>query len=150
VKKVEAHRLLDLNGSAVRAVFPDILDPYIAAAPEIVHVLLLSGEQLLESLGRYTIHSPLSTAAEFLSRSRLGGMIDHVFGELDRTARLSLDCEGNLAEVVGVDSLVGMRARGFECMVSRTCHAQAALFRRMAQHDATAFRITGSWMKNPT
>ena len=112
MKKVEADRLLDLHGTAVRTVFPDIPDPYIAAAPEIVHVLLLSGQQLLESLSRYAIQSPLSTAAELRSRSRLGGMIDHVFGELDRTARPGLDCEGNLAEVLGVESLLGMRARG--------------------------------------
>src|SRR5262245_34716686 len=91
VKKVEADRLLDLDGGALRAVFTDILDPDIAAAPEIVHVLLLVGEQLLEPLGYYAIHRPLSTAAEFFGRSRLRGVIHHVFGELDRTAGQRLD-----------------------------------------------------------
>ena len=50
VKQIEADRLLDLHGGALHAVFPDIPDPDIAAAPEIVHVLLLGGEQLLEPL----------------------------------------------------------------------------------------------------
>src|SRR3974390_2207236 len=85
VKKVETDRLLDLHSSAVRTVFPSIAEPYIAAVPELVHVLLLSGEQLLESLSRCAIHGPLGKAAQFLSRSRLGGVIDHVFGELDGT-----------------------------------------------------------------
>src|SRR6516225_1345500 len=145
VKKVEADRLLDLHGTAVRTVLPDIPHPYIAAAPKIVHILLLSSEQLLKSLGRYAIHSPVSTAAEFLSRSRLGGVVNHVFGELDWTVRPGLDCEGNLAEVVGVDGLVGMGARGLQRVISGTCHRQAALFRRMAQHDTTFFRITRPW-----
>jgi len=71
MKKVEADRLLDLHGCALSAVFPDIPDPNIAAAPEIVHVLLLGGEQLREALAHYAIHCPLSTAAEFFRRSRL-------------------------------------------------------------------------------
>src|SRR5215813_10093941 len=120
VKKVEADRLLDSNGGALRAVFPDILDPDIAAAPEIVHVLLLVGEQLLEPLGYYAIHRPLSTAAEFFGRSRLRGVIHHVFGELDRTAGPGLDREGNLAKIFSVDDLVGMRARGLQRVVSGT------------------------------
>ena len=78
MKKVEADRLLDLHRSALRAVFPDIPDPDVAAAPEIVQVFLLRGEQLLEPLLHYAIHSPVGTAAEFFSRSRLRRVIDHV------------------------------------------------------------------------
>src|SRR5499427_9348157 len=124
VKQVEADRLLDFHGGALHTVFPDIPDPDIAAAPEIVHVLLLGGEQLLEPLGHYAIQRPLSAAAEFLSRSRFGGMIDYIFGELDRMARQGLDCEDDLAEVVSVDNLLGMRARSLQAMVSGTCHGQ--------------------------
>ena len=59
MKKVEADRLLDLHGTALRAVLPDILDPDIATAPEIFHVLLLRPEQLLEPLSniRSMVHS---------------------------------------------------------------------------------------------
>ena len=87
-KEVEADRLLDLDRGALRAFRPDIPDPDIAAAPEIVHVLLLCGEQPLESLAHYPIHCPFGAAAEFLGRGRLRGVIDHVFGELYWTARL--------------------------------------------------------------
>src|SRR5262249_43547867 len=55
VKEVEADRLLDFYGSAVRTVLSDIPDAYIAAVPKVVHVLLLSGEQRLESLTFYPI-----------------------------------------------------------------------------------------------
>src|SRR5262249_53900610 len=102
------------------------------------------------SLGRYTIQSPLGAAAELFSRSRPGGMIDHVFGELDRTAGLGLDCEGNLSEIFGVDNLIGVRARGLQRIFGDTCQGQAALFGRMAQHDATVFRIVGPVMENST
>jgi hypothetical protein len=111
VKKVEADRLLDLHGAALCSVLPDILDPHIAPAPEIVHVVLLRGEQLRESLVHHAIHCPLSTATELFSAGRLRGVIDHVFGELDRTAGLRLDCEGDLAEVSGMGNLVRVRAR---------------------------------------
>src|SRR4029450_6013205 len=46
VKEVETDRLLDLNRRALRALLPDILDPDVASLPEILHVLLLRGEQL--------------------------------------------------------------------------------------------------------
>src|SRR6516165_12317735 len=91
VKEVEADRLLDLDRTAFCSVFPDVLDPDIAPAPEIFHVLLLRGEQLRETLAHYAIHCPFSTAAELLSGSRLRGVIDHIFGEMDRTAGLRLD-----------------------------------------------------------
>ncbi len=150
VKEIEANRLLDLYGAALRAIFPDIPDLDIAAAPEILQVLLLGGEQLLEPLVHYAIQRPLSAAAEFFSRGRPGGVIDHVFGELDRTAGPGLDCEGNLTKVPGVDDLVGVRTRGLYRIVSGTCQDQAALFGRMAQHDATVFGIAGSLMEHPT
>jgi hypothetical protein len=111
VKKIEADRLLDLDGAAFCSVFPDVLDPQIAPAPKLVHVVLLRGEQLLESLAHHAIHCPLSTATELFGAGRLRGVIDHVFGELDRTAGPRLDCEGDLAEVSGVGNLVGVRAR---------------------------------------
>ena len=41
VKEVEADRLLDFHGAALRAVFPAILYLDVAALPEISHVLLL-------------------------------------------------------------------------------------------------------------
>ena len=112
MKKVEADRLLDLHGAALRAVLSDIFDPDIAAAPEIVHILLLRPEQLLEPLGHYTVHGPLGTAAQFFSRSRLRCVIDHEFGEMDRTVGPGVDCEGDLAGVLSVCNLVVVWARG--------------------------------------
>src|SRR5262245_52197575 len=44
VKQVEADRLLDFYGGALEPVFTDITDADIAPAPEILNVLLLSGE----------------------------------------------------------------------------------------------------------
>jgi hypothetical protein len=127
VKKVEADRLLDLDGAALYSVYPDILHADIASAPKIVHVLLLRGGELLESLGHYPIHCPLSTAAELFRGSRLRGVIDDVFGELDRTAGPRLDCEGDLAEVSGLDNFVGVRARALQrtvypCFCARARH----------------------------
>jgi hypothetical protein len=68
-KKIKADCLLDLDSAALGAVLPDIFDPDIAAAPEIVHILLLGGEQLLEPLDHHPIHSPFGTAAELFRRS---------------------------------------------------------------------------------
>src|SRR5258705_1736673 len=112
MKKVEADRLLDLNGAALRAFFSDIPYPDIAAAPEIVQVLFLRREQLLESLSHHTICGPLGTAAEFFSRSRLRCVIDHVLSKVDRTVGQSFNCEGDLAEILGVSNFVGVRTRG--------------------------------------
>ena len=112
MKKVEACRLLNLYGAALRAFFSDIPHPDIAAAPESVHILLLRGEQLLEPLGHHTIHGPLGTTAKFFNRSRLRCVIDHVFGEADRTVGQSFNCVGDLAEILGVSNFVGMRAGG--------------------------------------
>src|SRR5262249_53957188 len=106
VKKVEADRLLDFHGAALYSIFPDILDADVAAAPKIAHVMLLSSKQLLEALAHHPIQCPLSTAAELIGGSRLRRVIDHVFGELDRRAGPSVDCEGDLAEVSGMDRLV--------------------------------------------
>jgi len=61
-----------------------------------------------------------------------------------------LDRKGNLAEVPGMDDLVGVRARGLYRMVSGTRQGQAALFGLVAQHDATVFGIAGSLMEHPT
>ena len=135
MKQVEADRLLHLHRIALRAVFPDIPDPDIAAAPEIVHILLLGCEQLLEPLGHHTIHRPIGAAAEFFGRSRRGGVIDHVFRELNWAVGLSLDRKGDLAEILAVDDLVSMRARGLHHMIDGACQAQAAFFGRMAQHN---------------
>ncbi len=121
MKKVEADRLLDLHGATLDSVFPDILDPNIAPAPKLVHVLLLRGEQLLESLGHYAIQCPFSTAAEIFGGSRLRGVIDYVLSEFDWTAGLGVDCECDLAEVSGVGNLVGVRARALQRIISRTC-----------------------------
>src|SRR5262249_4541705 len=150
MKEVEANRLLDLHGAALCAIFPDIFDLDIAAAPEIVQVLLLGGEQLLEPLVHDAIQRPLSAAAEFFGRGRVRGMIDDVFGVLDWTAGPGLDCEGNLAKVPSMDGLVGVRTRGLYRIVRGTCQDQTALFGRMAQHDATVFGIAGSLMEHPT
>jgi hypothetical protein len=112
MKKVEANRLLDLHGTALRALFSDIPDPHITAAPEIVHVLLLRREQLLEPLAHHAIRRPLGPAAKFFRRRRLRRVINHVFGEIDRTPGPGVDCEGDLAKVLGVGNLVGVRAQG--------------------------------------
>src|SRR5262245_66207854 len=100
VKEVEADRLLDFHGGAVCTVLSDIPDSYIAAVPKIVHVLLLRGAQLLESPTFYPIHSPLSTAANFLRRSGLRGVIADIVGALHRTVGHGLDCSGELADVI--------------------------------------------------
>ena len=113
MKKVEANRLLDLDSTALRAFFPDITHPDIAAPPEIVQVLLLGCEQLLEPMSHNAVHSPLGAAAEFFGRSRLRRVINHVFGEIDRKAGPGIDCEGDLAKILGIGNLVGVRARGF-------------------------------------
>ena len=47
-------------------------------------------------------------------------MIDDIFAELNRTAWPRVDFEGDFAEVLGVDNLVGMRAPGFQRGLSRT------------------------------
>src|SRR5580704_6360455 len=104
MKKVEACRLLNLYGAALRAFFSDIPHPDIAAAPEIVHVLFLRGSQLLEASINNAIHGPLGTAAKFFNRSRLRCVIDHVFGEADRTIGQTLNCVGDLAEILGVSN----------------------------------------------
>src|SRR3974390_424062 len=53
VKEVEADRLLNLDRAALYPVLPDVLDTDIAPTPEIVHVVLLSGEQRFESISHY-------------------------------------------------------------------------------------------------
>ena len=149
MKEVEADRLLDLHGAALCAFFSDIPDPDIAAAPEIVHVLLLGRKQLLKPLGRHAIHRPLGTAAKFLGRSRPRRVIDHVLGEVDRTVGQGVDCEGDLAGVLGVGNLVGVPARGLQCMVNCAGQDQTALFGRMAENDPAVFGIAGSVMEHP-
>src|SRR6516162_447703 len=148
MKKVEPIRLLNLESRAFRALFSDVLHSDIASTPKIVQVLLLPSEQLLEPLGRHAIHCPLSTATEFLGRSRVRRMVDHVFSELDRAVGPSCNCEGNLAKVLSVDDLVSIGARGFQYTVSRTGQGQAAFFRRVTQHDSTIFRVAGPVMKH--
>src|SRR5262249_7253863 len=101
--------LLNLHGGAFRAVLPNIRNAHIAAAPEIVHVLLLGHKQLLEPLSCYTIQCPLGTTAQLFSRSGMGAMINHVLGEVDWTAAPGVNGEGNLPEVLSVHDLVGVR-----------------------------------------
>src|SRR5208337_395443 len=107
-------RLLNLDRAALCAVFADIPDPDIATAPEILHVLLLRREQFLKSLSGNAIHGPLSAAAKLFSRSPVRRVIDHVFREVDRTIRPSLDCKSNLAKIFGMGNLMGMRALGLQ------------------------------------
>ena len=107
VKKVEPNRLLDLERRAMRTIFPNVLYADVAPAPEIMHVLLLRAEQVLEPVGHNAIQCPLGTTAEFFGRGRRRRMVDHVFGELDWTIGPRLNREGDLAEILGVDCLVG-------------------------------------------
>src|ERR1700746_827491 len=102
MKEIEADCLLRLHSRALYAVFSDIADTNIAAAPEIVQVVPLGGKQLLESFVDYTIPGALSTAAEFLGRSRLRRMINHVFGQADRTTRVCFDRESDSPKVLRV------------------------------------------------
>ena len=106
MKKVKADCLLDFHSAAFRPVFPDIPDLDVAGAPEIIEILLLRGEQLLEPLVHYSIHRPLGTAAEFFRRSCWRRVIDHVFGKTDWTTGTSVDCKGDLAEVLVARNLV--------------------------------------------
>src|SRR5215471_10752667 len=132
VKQVEADRLLDFDGAAPDPVFPDITEADIAPVPEILHVLLLGGEQRLESLLHHAIHRPLRTAADLCGGSRVRCVIDHVFGEVDRTSGLGIDREGNLAEVLGVYRLGGVWACGLKRMVRGAGEDHLALVGRMA------------------
>src|SRR5207302_10465375 len=91
VKQVEANRLLDFDGAALDPVFPDSTDADIAAVPEILHVLRLSGEPRLEPLLHHAVHLPLRTAADLCGGSRVRRVIHHVDGEVDRTAGLRLN-----------------------------------------------------------
>src|SRR5262252_1265750 len=77
-------------------------------------------------------------------------MIDHVFGEVDRTARPGLDGKGDLAEVLGVDSFVGVPAGSLQSMVSGTRQGHAALVGRMAQHGPTVLDIAGAVLEHPS
>jgi hypothetical protein len=150
VKEIESNCLLDFESGALCAVLSDILHSDIASTPEIAHVLLLGIEQSLEPLGRYAVRCPFSTATEFLGRSRLRRVVDHVFSELDRAVGPSFDCEGDLAKVLRVNDLVSMGTGGFQYSVSRTCQSQAAFSRRVTQHDPTIFRVTAQVMKHST
>src|SRR5215469_2426327 len=85
VEEIEADRLLDFDGRAPRELWPDISHMNVAAMPEVVQKPSLRGEQCLNAIGRDAIHRPLSTAAEFLNRCSMSGMIDHVFVEVHRT-----------------------------------------------------------------
>ena len=105
-KKVEADGLLDLHGAAPCPLLAYILDPNVAAAPKIVHVLLLGYEQPLESLVHYAIHRPLGAAAQFFGGCLLRTMVDNVLGELDRTTGLGIYGESNLAKVRGTGNFV--------------------------------------------
>src|SRR5258708_39858714 len=128
MKQIESDCLLRLHSGPLYAVFSDIADTNIAAAPEIVQVLHLGAKQLLESLVHYPIQCPLSTPAEFFGRSRLRRVINHVFGQADRTTGVCLDREGNSAKVLRVSTLVGVRARGLQYMVKGAHHRHATLF----------------------
>jgi len=103
----------------------------------------------MEPLGRHAIHRPLGAAAEFFSRSRARRVIDHEFGEIDRTAGTGVDCVGDLAKILGVGNLVVMPACSLQRVVSRARQRQAALLGRMAQHDPAVFGVTGSVMEHP-
>jgi hypothetical protein len=149
VKQVEADRLLDLHGGAFAAGAVDIPDADIAATPEILQVLLLGGEQRLEPLLHHAVHRPLCTAADLRRRRRLRRVIHHVFGEVDRSAGLGLDREGDLAKVLGVDDLVGVWVLGLKIVVRGTRQDHLALVGRMAQHDTTLPGIAGSVMEHP-
>jgi hypothetical protein len=109
VEQVEADRLLDLYGATLCTFFSDVPDADIAAAPIIFHELLLGKEQLLEPLGGHAIHSPLGAAAELFNRGRPRRVLDHEFGEIDRTAGTGVDRKGDLAKILSVGNLVGMR-----------------------------------------
>src|SRR4029434_6421747 len=104
-------------------------------------------DALVAPLVHYAIQCPFSTAAEVFGGSRLRGVIDDVFGELDWPAGLRVDCERDLAEVSGVCNLVGVRARALQRIISRTCQREAALLGRIAQHDAPVFGVARSRME---
>src|SRR6516162_11150617 len=100
VEQVETDRLLDLHSAALCPVSPDIPHPDIAAVPEIVHVLLLSGEQPREPLTHDPVHCPFRTAGEFYSRSCLRRVVNYVLVEIDRTFRQRFNREGYLTKVL--------------------------------------------------
>ena len=110
MKQVESDCLLHFHRVAPRAMLPDILDPDIAAAPEVVHILLLGREKLRKPVSNDAIQGPLRAAAEFFGRSCPGRMIDYIFGELDGAVWLSLNFKGDLPEVIALRNLVRMGA----------------------------------------
>src|SRR5215467_16296416 len=77
-------------------------------------------------------------------------MVGNVLGELDPAAGPRLDRESNLAEVLFMDNLAGVPERRLQRGFSGTCQGQAALISRMAQHNATVFRIAASRMEHPS
>src|SRR5207245_4758931 len=104
------------NRGALEPVCADSTDADIAPVPEILHVLLLGGEQRLEPLLHHAVHRPLRTAADLFGGGRVRRVIDHVFGEMDRTSGLCLDREGDLAELLVVYRLGGVRGGRLERM----------------------------------
>src|SRR5215831_17549639 len=97
---------------------------------------------------RHTVKCPLGAAAQLLSSGRLGGMIDHVFGELDWAAAAGLDREGDLPEVLAMHDLVSIGAGRFQCTLGATDQEQAALFGPMAEHDAAVLGVAGARMQH--
>src|SRR5215471_9462215 len=150
VKKIEADRLLDLNGGAFRALFPNIPYTDVAASPEVLHVLRLRLEQLLESPGSYPIQRPLSATTQLFGRRSLRAVIDHVLDELERTAAPCLDAEGNLAEILSMRGLAGKRAGCFEPSISGARQREPALVSHVAEYDATVLRIASSRVQYAT
>ena len=149
MKQVKTDRLLHFHRVALRSGFPDIFNPDVAAAPEIVHILLLGCKEFWKPFGHHAIQGPLSPAAEFFGRSRWRRMIDHVFGELDGAVWLSFDCESDLAEILVLRNLVRISASGFHHVVGGASQGEAALLCGMTQHDPAVFRITSPVVKGP-
>lgn len=141
LKKVETNRLLDFQRAALCALFPDILDADIAPTPEIVKILLLRGKQWRKPLAANAVHGPFGATAELGDRSSCGGVIDHEFGKLDRTAGPGYDRERSLTEVLGLDDLVRLQTIRFEDMIDCAYQGQTALLGRVAQHDPTVLGI---------
>ena len=93
MKEVEADCLLDLHRAPFRAFFSDIPDPDIAAAPEIVHVLLLRRRAAAETCG--SSHDPAKDEVlRQLGIAKGGGAafeLDHILVSIERQHVESID-----------------------------------------------------------
>jgi len=76
-------------------------------------------------------------------------MVNDVLAEVHGTARLRLDCERDLTEVIGMGQLGPVISRGLERMIGGTDQSKIAIARHMAEHDPAIFALMRVGMQHP-